>query len=134
MWLELLAQIFQVCIIPLLGVLTAFAVKWINAKSNEIKTQTDNELYQKYIDMLAQTITDCVIATNQTYVDALKNKNAFDKDAQIEAFRMTYEAVLNILSDDAKEYLQQAMGDFEGYIIQKIEAEVSANKIVPING
>jgi len=25
------------------------------------------------------------------------------------------------------------MGDFEGYIIQKIEAEVSANKIVPIN-
>ena len=83
--------------------------------------------------MLAQTITDCVIATNQTYVEALKNKNAFDKDAQIEAFRMTYEAVLNILSDDAKEYLQQAMGDFEGYIIQKIEAEVSANKIVPIN-
>ena len=134
MWLELLAQIFQVCIIPLLGVLTAFAVKWINAKSNEIKTQTDNELYQKYIDMLAQTITDCVIATNQTYVDALKNKNAFDKDAQIEAFRMTYEAVLNILSNDAKEYLQQAMGDFEGYVIQKIEAEVSANKIIPING
>ena len=134
MWLELLQQIFQVCIIPLLGVLTAFAVKWINAKSEEIKTQTDNELYQKYIEMLTKTITDCVIATNQTYVDALKNKNAFDKEAQMEAFRMTYESVLSILSEDAKEYLKQAMGDFEGYIIQKIEAEVSANKITPING
>ena len=134
MWLELLQQIFQVCIIPLLGVLTAFAVKWINAKSEEIKTQTDNELYQKYIEMLTKTITDCVIATNQTYVDALKNKNAFNQEAQMEAFRMTYESVINILSEDAKEYLKQAMGDFEGYIIQKIEAEVNANKITPING
>ena len=134
MWLELLQQIFQVCIIPLLGVLTAFAVKWINAKSEEIKTQTDNELYQKYIEMLTKTITDCVIATNQTYVDALKNKNAFNQEAQMEAFRMTYESVLSILSEDAKEYLKQALGDFEGYVIQKIEAEVNANKITPVNG
>ena len=132
MWLELLAQIFQVCIIPLLGVLTAFAVKWINAKSEEIKVKNDNELYQKYINMLTQTITDCVIATNQTYVDALKNKNAFDKEAQEEAFRLTYEAVMVILSDDMKEYLTNAIGDFEEYVIQKIEAEVSANKIIPI--
>ena len=128
MQLELLQQFFQVCIIPLLGVLTAFAVKWINAKSEEIKTQTDNELYQKYIEILTKTITDCVIATNQTYVDTLKNKNAFDKEAQQEAFRITYEAVLNILSEEAKEYLQSVMGDFNDYVIQKIEAEVAANK------
>ena len=133
-YLEVLNQIFQLCIIPLLVALTAFAVRWINAKSEEIKTQTDNELYQKYIEMLTKTITDCVIATNQTYVDALKNKNAFDKEAQIEAFRITYESVLNILSEDAKEYLKQALGDFEGYVIQKIEAEVNANKTTPANG
>ena len=28
-WLDLLQQIFQVCIIPLLGVLTAFIVKYV---------------------------------------------------------------------------------------------------------
>ena len=128
MWLELLQQIFQVCIIPLLGVLTAFAVKWINAKSEEIKTQTNNELYQKYLNMLTKTITDCVIATNQTYVNNLKDQNAFDKTAQETAFKTTYEAVLNILSADAKEYLENAMGDFEKYVIQKIEAEVNMNK------
>ena len=126
--LELIQQIFEICIIPLLGVLTAYAVKWINAKSEQIKSKTDNELYQKYLDMLAQTITDCVIATNQTYVEALKNQNAFDKEAQEKAFKMTYEAVLSILSEDAKAYLQNAMGDFNDYVIQKIEAAVSANK------
>lgn len=131
-WTQLLTQIFEVCIIPLLGVLTAFIVKWVNAKSNEIKTQTDNELYQKYIEMLTKTISDCVIATNQTYVDALKNKNAFDRDAQIEAFQKTYNAVMDILSEEAKAYLTKITGDFEEYVIQKIEAEVNNNKITPI--
>mgnify|MGYP006988850046 CR=1 FL=1 len=128
MELEILNQIFQLCIIPLLIALSAFAVKWINAKSEEIKTKTDNELYQKYLEMLTKTITDCVIATNQTYVNALKNQNAFDKKAQQEAFKMTYEAVLNILSEEAKEYLQDVMGDFNDYVVQKIEAEVAVNK------
>ena len=30
---ELLTQIFQVCIIPLLGVLTTFIIKWINTNN-----------------------------------------------------------------------------------------------------
>ena len=33
MTMELVAQIFEVCIIPLLGVLTAFFVKWVNVKT-----------------------------------------------------------------------------------------------------
>ena len=85
-WLDLLQQIFNVCIIPLLGVLTAFIVKYVNAKSAEMSAQTDDALMQKYIKMLSETITACVIATNQTYVDALKDKNAFELEAQKAAF------------------------------------------------
>jgi hypothetical protein len=35
-WLPLLYQILEVCVIPLLGILTAYIVKYINAKSAEI--------------------------------------------------------------------------------------------------
>jgi hypothetical protein len=35
-WLNLLYQILEVCIIPLLGILTAYFVKFINIKSSEI--------------------------------------------------------------------------------------------------
>ena len=35
-WLPLLYQILEVCVIPLLGILTAYFVKWVNAKSTEI--------------------------------------------------------------------------------------------------
>ena len=42
---ELLTQIFQVCIIPLLGVLTTFIIKWINIKSDQIQNNNDNEYF-----------------------------------------------------------------------------------------
>lgn len=129
-WLEMLQQIFQVCIIPLLGVLTTYLVMFIKNKSAALQEQTDNELYKKYIALLDETITKCVIATNQTYVEALKNKNAFDPEAQKKAFEMTYQSVLAILSKDAQDYLTEAVGDLNAYIVKSIEAQVNANKAI----
>lgn len=131
-WLPLLYEILQVCIIPLLGVLTAYIVKFINVKSAEIQTNVDNDMADKYIAMVAETISACVIATNQTYVEALKKENAFTAEAQKEAFQLTYNAVMAILTDEAKAYLAEIYGDVTAYITNKIEAEVNVSKIVPI--
>lgn len=127
--ITLLQQIFEVCIIPLLGVLTAFAVAYIKAKMNELSAAAGNATEQKYLKMISETITKCVIATNQTYVDSLKNKNAFNKEAQKEAFELTYNAVLDILSDDAKDYIAEAFGDAEIYLTTLIEEAVNKNKL-----
>ena len=131
-WLPLLYEILQVCIIPLLGVLTAYIVKFINAKSAEIQHNVDNDMADKYIAMVTDTISACVIATNQTYVEALKKQNAFTAEAQKEAFQLTYNAVMAILTDDAKNYLAEIYGDVAAYITNKIEAEVNISKIVPV--
>lgn len=130
-WLPLLYQILEVCVIPLLGILTAYFVKWVNAKSTEIQNKVDNDTADKYIAMLDDTICACVIATTQTYVDALKKENAFTKEAQKEAFDLTFNAVMTVLTDDAKKYLSEIYGDLTAYITNKIEAEVSLNKITP---
>ena len=127
-WLEMLYKILEVCVIPLLGILTVYAVKFIKVKSDEIKTKADNELADKYIDLLSTTISDCVIATHQTYVEALKKENAFTAEAQKKAFELTYDAVLEVLSDDAVIYLTSIYGDLSKYITAKIEAEVNLNK------
>lgn len=131
-WLELLYQILEVCVIPLLGILTAYVVKYINVKSAEIQTKVDSDLGDKYITMLTDTITACVIATNQTYVEALKKNNAFTAEAQKEAFNLTYNAVMAVLTDEAKEYLAAIYGDLTAYITTKIEAEVNMSKIIPV--
>lgn len=127
-WLKMLYEILEVCIIPLLGILTVYAVKFIKIKSDEITKKTNNEIANKYIDLLSTTISDCVIATNQTYVEVLKKDNAFTAEAQKEAFKLTYDAVMGVLSEDAKAYLTSIYGDLTAYITTKIEAEVNLNK------
>lgn len=127
-WMELLEQFFIVVLIPLLGALTVFICNVLNAKNKQIQAEVDNELCKKYADMLTETIKECVVATNQTYVESLKEKGEFGVEAQKEAFQKTYEAVLAILSDEAKEYLTHAFGDLTIYITNKIEEEVVENK------
>jgi division/cell wall cluster transcriptional repressor MraZ len=52
----------------------------------------------------------------------------FDVEAQKEAFNMTLNAVMSILSDDAKDYLSEVFGDLNSYITSQIEASVNMNK------
>lgn len=125
---ELFNQIFQLCIVPLLGVLTTFAVQFFRTKIAEMKAKEENEKVLKYLDILNKTIEECVIATNQTYVEAMKNQNIFDLDAQRAAFLMTSQNVYSIMSEEAMRTLSLAFDDLDELIRQKIEAEVNKNK------
>lgn len=127
-WTEILQQIFELCIVPLLGILTGCLIKVVKNRADELSAETEDALTKKYINMLSQTITDCVIATNQTYVDSLKKQNIFDHEAQKEAFNRTYQSVMAILSEEAKKYLTEAYGDLSAYITAKIESEVNSTK------
>ena len=127
---EFISTIFQVVILPLLTVLTGYAVKWINAKAKELKATTDNVYTHKYIEMLQDTIIKTVIAVNQTYVDALKQQGSFDKAAQEEAFKRVYETVLLSLNEEAYEYLNNIFGDLQTYITTQIEAAVKEYKMI----
>lgn len=127
-WLKILQEIFTVCIIPLLGILTKYLVDWIQTKKNTLIQQEENKIKQRYIEMLASTIETCVIATNQTYVNALKDKNAFTLEAQKEAFEITKNAILAILGEEGQNYLKQIYGDLNIYIMKEIEKNVNIQK------
>lgn len=125
---EIIIQIFQLCIIPLLSILTKYLVDYLNARRDELNAKTENETAEKYTTMIFDTITKCVIATNQTYVNSLKEQNAFDAEAQKTAFNKTMNAVLEILSEDAKQYIIETTGDLNTYLTNLIEAEVNKNR------
>ena len=127
-WMEILAQLFEIVIFPLLGVGTAYLVYFIKVKIAGLKEKTKNEKEKKYLDMLDKTICEAVIATNQTYVEALKKAGKFDGAAQAEAFKKTYETVMKLLTDDAKEFLSTLTADLEADIQNKIEAQVNLAK------
>lgn len=126
--LDLLKQIFEVCIIPLLGVLTTWLITYIRAKKIESKKRYNLDVISQTLDSLEKLVVDCVLATKQTYVDELKKTGKFDLEAQLAAFEKTKNAVLNILSDDTKALLNSVVGDLGIYITQLIEAAVNSTK------
>ena len=127
-WNNILTQIFELILFPLLIVGATYLIYFLSVKTEEIKDKTDNDTFDKYLDMLNNTITQCVIATTQTYVEALKKEGKFDAEAQKIAFQKTYDNVMSILTAESKYYLQTALGDLEAYVNNKIEAEVALNK------
>lgn len=124
-WTE---QLFELVLIPLLIAVSGYVIAWLKAKKKELTQKTKNELTQKYLDMLEATITECVAATNQTYVSALKQAGTFNAEAQKNAFNLTYEAVVSMLTEEAHEYLSESIKDVNSYIINKIEATVNMSK------
>lgn len=125
---ELLPIIIQTVLIPLLVALAGFAVKWINAKANQLKEKVKDDRYYLYIDILQELVTKTVIMVNQTYVDELKKENAFTKEAQVEAFNKVYETVIQSLSEDVYSYLEQIIGNLSDYITVLIESSVKIEK------
>lgn len=128
-WTVIIGEIFKVVILPLLALLVKYFCQFVNIKAEEIKQKNDDATFQKYINMLNETIQSTVIATNQTYVDALKAQGKFDAEAQKAAFQMTYDAVMKTLGNEAQKYLSEAVGDLNTYIKNAIEANVNVNKI-----
>ena len=126
--MDILTQLFEMVLLPLLGIGTVYLIALIKNKIGELKQSKNDALLNKYLTMLENTIVDCVLATNQTYVESLKNSGSFNADAQKLAFTKTYTNVMRILSEDAKQYLEEALGDLETYVYNKIEAEVKINK------
>ena len=121
-------EILEYVLIPLLIILTRYLIVFIDAKRKELKEKVNNELADKYIDMIYNTVSNCVIATNQTYVDSLKAQGNFDKEAQITAFNETLAAIKKILSDDAIEYIHSITEDTDFYLTKLIEATVREQK------
>ena len=126
--MEWLKEIFEILVIPILGVVSGFIVMYLQAKAKEIILKVENDTADKYIKMFADTVCMCVTTTNQTYVESLKAQGQFDAEAQKVAFEKTKNAVLAVLADDAKDYLTNMVGDFNAYLDQTIEATVNASK------
>lgn len=126
--LEVVYQIAQICLVPLVYYLTGQIVAWLETKRNDSMQQIKNETEQKYMMLLRTTIADCVIATNQTYVNALKEKGAFTPEAQQIAFNKTLKAIKAVLNEEAQTYLSEMYNDLDSYIKTQIEATVNVHK------
>jgi len=120
--------IFTAIVIPLLSTLTVYVVTFIKAKTAELKSKTENDTLDRYIDIAEDAIETAVVSVTQTYVEALKKENKFDAAAQSKALAMARNNAISIMGDTAKKALEQAYGDVNSWIDNNLEYYVNVSK------
>lgn len=126
--LNLLFEIGKTALLPLFAYLATVLIDKIKKKIAAEEKKAKLEMANHYMMQLDQTIETCVRATNQTYVNIMKETNAFDKTAREAAMKKTFDAVKATLSVDAIEHLALLTSDLDTLITNKIEAVINSLK------
>lgn len=114
---------------PVLIAIAGLVVYGVKKLAQYLQDKLDNECVEKYIEMAKDVVSDCVMATNQSYVDSLKNNGAFNQDAWVTAFEKSKNNVLKLLGEHQKEIITEIYGDLDGWINTQIEAKVRQLKL-----
>ena len=125
---EFLQDVFLAVVTAAVPVLTAYIAAFIRRAGDNAAANTENVKARTYITEAAEAIAAAVAATNQTYVDSLKNAGKFDWAAQKEAAQKALEACLASISLAAQSFIEAAYGDIREYLTTRIEAEVRRQK------
>ena len=114
-WNELILSVCSLILTGLAGwAVTAFTT-WMNDKLKDKKSQ-------KYAQEALDIVVSCVKTTYQTYVEAIKGTDLWDKDAQEYAFQMSLNNAKAQLNLDVQSYIAENYGDLDGYLTSLIES------------
>ena len=125
---EILTTLIQVVVIPAIPVLVTYLVKYLKAKAEQTTTRINNELIRTYLQEATDAVLQAVTYTAQTYVDTLKKQGKFDKEAQQTAFNTAKDIALKLLTDEAKQMIEDLYGDLMLWLETKIEQTVKEQK------
>lgn len=115
-WNEIMMTSITAVIIPAIVVLGNMLRKYIDANIKDEKVL-------KYLTIVADCVTDAVADVAQTVVDKVKDEE-WNNETKQAAFEAAKEKALQHMGITGKELLEEALGDFDGWINSKIEAEV----------
>ena len=113
---QILYILITAVLLPVLG----FVGQYVLTKTEDIKNETIRDAIN--------AVWNAVVYVSQVFVDDCKTSGNFDKDAQVKAFNMAKTAALDMISDNAKKYIEKYCGDLDEWLKIQIEAAVKSNK------
>ena len=123
----LVNALYEVAIV-IIAALGGAIIAFLRTKISSINSNSSNELANRIRWEVESAGEDAVMAVNQTFVEELKKKNLFDKEAQEEAFDRALDGTLKALSQSTVEFINNTYGDITIWLKDKIEAAVNRNK------
>lgn len=122
-------NIIETCvIIPILTALTGIIIAFLNKQTQRLKNKFANEQTAHYLDIANNIVIQAVTCVSQTYVEALKKEDKFDKEAQKEAFEKAKTLVYALMKTECKKAVEEYYIDFDKWLITKIEEQVNNAK------
>lgn len=125
---DILEILFELVILPIIPLATIYIKKLIETKINEIQTKSNNDMLDKYLQIAEDGIKKAVMSVSQTYVETLKNKGEFTKEAQIKAFEMAKYEFEKIVSLEVKNAVRELTTDYDSWIKNSIESLIKESK------
>lgn len=118
-------NIFTEIILSFVGLLFSALGIWVTYLINKyIKDQKIKDI----LNSLHQLVKDSVLEVYQTFVEELKDKDMFDKNAQKLALERCLDLIKTNMSRDVKEWLEANVGDITAYLKSLIEAQIGLLK------
>ena len=119
--INIISVVVTSIVLPLISIAGAKLIQFLNSK---IKNN-------KAADLLTTATTIVINAVRsvfQTYVEALKKKGNFNKDAQIIALTKAKDIALTQMTDEVKDYLVKTYGCLDSWLDTNIEATINILK------
>lgn len=115
----------QTILLSALGIIITTLVTWGTERLIAlINSKLKNTKYAKYLTDAVGIVSRAVKTTYQTYVEALKDKNAFTGEAQLEALNKAKDIAMAQLSGEMKEFIESNFGDIEKWLTSTIESVI----------
>lgn len=93
-----------------------------------INKYVKNDTVRGYLNELREIVFDVVQEVQQTYVEEMKAKGFFNKEAQQHACEMALHIIENSLSKELKAWLDKTYPNAEEFIITLIESTIHSMK------
>ena len=102
--------------------------EWLNVFIKKYELDVDTKTVDLMMTEFKTTLTQAIIATNQTLVNDLKKTGKFDSDAMAKAMSTTIDYCKKMLADDVLDYLEVTYDDVDELIRATTETIIGASK------
>ena len=120
-WQDLILSVVSIVLTSLVSWAMVELKKWLSKKA---KTEKQEELMTNALDI----VESAVKVVYQTYVEELKGKDMFTKEAQVEALSKAKTIAEEQCSQAVKDYINLTFGDFGRWVNIAIEAAIYSLK------
>lgn len=122
-------EFLKVALITCIPAMTAIFGWGLNKAVGIANSYINSKFAQTCLQNAANAVFNAVQYVNQTYVDALKEQDKFDADAQRIAYNRALAAAKKALTQETITFIKETFGDLDSYLKPMIEAQVRSQKV-----